>query len=171
MQITKIDNSIHDRNKFDCNEPALNNYLKQTSGQHDKKDLSRTYVLTSEQSPNQIKGFYSLSLCKVQLHELPESIAKKYPNELYCALISRLAVHKTLQRQGIGSLLLIDAIKESVTSNIPVPMIVIDAKNKIAFDIYKKFGFIEFPNNSNRLYMTTKNAKATLVEAGVLKDD
>lgn len=169
MQITTLDKSIHDRKKFDCGETALNNYLKQTSGQHDKKDLSRTFVLTSEQAPEQIKGFYSLSLCKVQLHEIPENIAKKYPAEMYCALIGRLAVHETLQGQGFGSLLLIDALKESVTSTIPTPMIVIDAKSERVCEMYKGFGFTEFPNQKNRLYITTKDARATLKQVGALE--
>ena len=75
MRILALDKEVHDRNKFDCGEPALNNYLKQVSGQHHKKDLSRTFVLTSEKNEAQIKGFYSLALCKVSLKELPPEIA------------------------------------------------------------------------------------------------
>ncbi|MCP9266651.1 hypothetical protein M5U04_00695 [Xenorhabdus sp. XENO-1] len=87
MKIECLNKNKHDRNNFDCGEPALNNYLKAVSGQHDKKDLSITFVLTSSQNESQIKGYYSLALCTVELDELPEKISKKYPSSLYCTLI------------------------------------------------------------------------------------
>lgn len=103
-----------------------------------KKGLSRTYVLVSEQNPSQIKGFYSLALCSIELHELPTELAKTYPSgsNLYCALIGRLAVHNSLQNQGLGQLLLIDAVKEAMRSAIPTPMIIVEAKNEKARKFY-----------------------------------
>lgn len=170
MRISTLNKNKHDRTKFDCGETALNNYLKQVAGQHDNKDLSRTYVLTSPQNESQIKGFYSLALCQVDLSELPPNIAKKYSNGMYCTLIGRLAVSKSNQRQGLGSLLLMDAIKNAVLSSelVPKPMIIVEAKNEIARDFYKDFGFSEFPKQSNKLYLPQKEAKAMLEQAGVL---
>lgn len=170
MKISVLDKKIHDRNKFDCGEPALNNYLKQVSGQHDKKDLSRTFVLTSTENESQIKGFYSLALCKVDLKELPHQIAKKYPSEIYCTLIGRLAVNKSHQRQGFGEILLIDAIKNAINSSglVPKPMVIVEAKNEIARNLYKNMGFTEFPQNPNKLFMPQKEAEHMLEEVGVL---
>ena len=170
MRISALDKTIHDRNKFDCGELALNNYLKQVSGQHDKKDLSRTFVLTSTQNESQIKGFYSLALCKVDLTELPSNIAKKYPSEIYCTLIGRLAVNKPHQRQGFGEMLVIDAIKNAINSSdlVPKPMIIVEAKNELAHDFYKEMGFTEFPQNPNKLFMLQKEAEHMLEETGVL---
>jgi hypothetical protein len=102
MRILILDKNKHDRTKFDCGESALNNYLKQVAGQHANKDLSRTYVLTSPQNGSKIKGFYSLTLCQVNLSELPSNIAKKYNNGIYCTLIGRLAVNKSDQGKGCG---------------------------------------------------------------------
>lgn len=170
MRILALDKEVHDRNKFDCGEPALNNYLKQVSGQHHKKDLSRTFVLTSEKNEAQIKGFYSLALCKVSLKELPPEIAKKYPTEVYCTLLGRLAVNEVHQRQGFGALLLIDAILNAINSSdlVPKPMIIVDAKNEYARNFYVSFGFSPFPNNLNKLFMLQDEAKKMLQEAGVL---
>ncbi|AWG82229.1 MULTISPECIES: GNAT family N-acetyltransferase [Vibrio] len=166
MNIEHLDKNTHDRNAFDCGEPALNTYLKATSGQHNKKDLSRTFVLTSSGNPSQIKGFYSLALCTVELDELPENIAKKYPSAIHCALIGRLAVNKSHQRQGLGSVLLIDAVRKAIESSkaIPTPMIIVDAKNDIAKSMYIDLGFESFPNQDNRLFMTTATAIAMLNE-------
>lgn len=170
MRISALDKNVHDRNKFDCGEPALNNYLKQVSGQHDKKDLSRTFVLTSEQNEAQIKGFYSLALCKVDLKELPPDIAKKYPTEVYCTLLGRLAVNKAHQRQGLGEMLVIDAITNAINSSdlVPKPMIIVEAKNKPAHDLYVAIGFSPFPNNPDKLFMLQKEAEKMLKDAGVL---
>ncbi|EJV0279273.1 MULTISPECIES: GNAT family N-acetyltransferase [Vibrio harveyi group] len=164
MKIEHLDKNIHDRNGFDCGEPALNNYLKATSGQHSKKDLSRTFVLTSSGNPSQIKGFYSLALCTVELYELPPSIAKKYPAAIHCALIGRLAVNNSHKRQGLGSILLIDAIRKAIESSkaIPTPMVIVDAKNAVAKSMYMDLGFEPFPNQQDRLFMTTAMAVAML---------
>lgn len=166
MNIEHLDKNIHDRNAFDCGEPALNTYLKATSGQHNKKDLSRTFVLTSSSNPSQIKGFYSLALCTIELDELPKDIAKKYPSSIHCALIGRLAVNKSHQRQGFGSILLIDAIRKALDSSkvIPTPMIIVDAKNDVAKEMYIDLGFEAFPRQNHRLFMTTAVAIAMLDE-------
>ncbi|OTA21921.1 acetyltransferase [Xenorhabdus beddingii] len=160
MQIENLNKNKHDRNNFDCGEPELNNYLKTVSGQHDKKDLSRTFVLTSSQNECQIKGYYSLALCTVELNELPEKIAKKYPVALHCALIGRLAISKSLQRQGLGEILLIDAIRRATESSrsIPTPMIIVNAKNDIAKKLYTNMGFQEFPREKSKLFMTMASA-------------
>lgn len=164
MKVEHLNKKTHDRNTFDCEEIDLNNYLKTTSGQHNKKDLSRTFVLTSSGNPSQIKGFYSLALCTVELDDLPKEIAKKYPTSIHCALIGRLAIHKTYKRQGLGSILLVDAIRRSIESSksIPTPMIIVDAKNDIAKKMYLDLGFESFPNKENRLFMTTATAQAML---------
>ncbi|UJF20357.1 GNAT family N-acetyltransferase (plasmid) [Vibrio sp. SS-MA-C1-2] len=170
MKIQQLDKKIHNKNSFDCGDAYLNNYLKKTAGQHGKKDLSRTFVLTSDNNPSTIKGFYSLALCKVSLSELPSEIGKKYPNDVYCTLIGRLAIHKTYQGQGFGEILLIDAILKAIQSSelVPKPMIIVDAKNEGAKIFYEKLGFTSFPNQPNKLYMTQRNAKAMLEKAGVL---
>lgn len=170
MRISPLDKKVHDRNKFDCGEPALNNYLKQVSGQHDNKDLARTFVLTSHQNTSQIKGFYSLALCKVELNELPKSIAKKFPNEVFCTLIGRLAVNNQHQGQGFGNSLLIDAITKAVDSSdlVPKPMIIVEAKNERVKEWYKDFGFAEFPRTPNKLFMSQKEAKRMLTLANIM---
>ncbi|MGI2193990.1 GNAT family N-acetyltransferase [Shewanella baltica] len=168
MEITTFDKNKHDRKSFDCGNVELNNYLKCTSGQHEKKDISRTYVLFSEQNPSQIKGYYTIAVAQVSLSELPTEIAKKYPSEITCSLIGRLAVNHTCQRQGLGSVLLIDAIKRIIqaSSAIPVPMIIVQAKNEDAKRFYIDSGFVSFPDNPLKLMMTLANARAMLKEAG-----
>ncbi|HIF5960611.1 TPA: GNAT family N-acetyltransferase [Vibrio parahaemolyticus] len=164
MNIVPLDKKTHDRNAFDCGEPALNNFLKTTSAQHNNKSLSRTFVLTSDANPEQIKGFYSLAVCTIELDQLPPDIAKKYPSEVHCALLGRLATNKSYQRQGLGSVLLIDAVRKSVEASklVPTPMIIVDAKNVDVKEWYESFGFTPFPVMKNRLFMTMATAQTML---------
>jgi GNAT superfamily N-acetyltransferase len=166
MNITQLSKKKHDRKAFDCGEEALNNYLKTLSGQHDKKDLSRTFVLTSPHNEAEIKGFYSLALCTVSLDDLPAEVAKKYPTEIHCALIGRLAVNKQHQKQGFGQILLIDAVRNAIASSelVPTPMIIVDAKNEEAKNYYEEFGFECFPKQPNRLFLPRDTAILMLKE-------
>lgn len=164
MEIVKLDKNIHDRAAFDCGESGLNNYLGQTANQHDKKGLVRTFVLSDPTIPNKVVGFYALAITKVSLTELPPKLASSYPNEVYCALISRLAVDLTEQNKGYGGVILIDAVKRIIAAaeDMPVPMIIIDAKNTKAKEWYKGYGFESLPELPNRLFMTVKAASEML---------
>lgn len=164
MKIEPLDKSVHDRKSFDCGEQALNNFLKTTSAQHSQKSLSRTFVLTTHNNPAQIKGFYSLAICTVELKDLPPNIAAKYPAAIHCALIGRLAVSNTCQGQGLGAYLLVDAVRNAVVAAelLPTPMIIVDAKNQKVKEWYQSYGFQPFPVMTNRLYMPLATAKAML---------
>ncbi|MBD1389379.1 GNAT family N-acetyltransferase [Neiella sp. HB171785] len=165
MQITQLDKTRHNREKFDCGVRALNEYLKKTARQHDRLDLSRTFVLTDQNSPQDILGFYSLSTCRIDWPELPENLRKKYPNtSMSAALIGRLAVDLKKQGQGYGGDLLIDAITNIVSSvaHLALPLIVVDAKDDKAQRYYEKFGFEPIAPSSRRLFMTVKHAKEML---------
>ena len=71
-------------------------------------------LLTSK-SPNVILGFYTLAACEIHANKLPRKYAKKFPSKIPAAKLARLAVSKRRQRQGIGSLMMIDAMKRVLT--------------------------------------------------------
>ena len=50
----------HNRAGFDCGEDQLNTFLRNIAHQNLKKGLSRTFVLTDNQKPTEILGFYTL---------------------------------------------------------------------------------------------------------------
>ncbi|MGK7882277.1 MAG: GNAT family N-acetyltransferase [Crocosphaera sp.] len=95
----------HDRTGFDCGENALNQFLQRTARQHIQKGLSRTFVLVDTEQPSLIIGFFTLTLCEVQVDNLPPRWAKKYPDVVPGVKLARLAVSKEFQKQGIGSLI------------------------------------------------------------------
>jgi len=170
MRITQLDKKKHDRKDFDCGEAELNNYIKSKAGQHSAKSIAHTFVAEAEDAPTKILGFYTLTLTRVELDELPEPLSSKYPRNIASTLIGRLAVSSKHQNQRLGSRLLIDAIRRAVISSesVPSPMILIEAKNERVREYYKNFGFIEMKVDPNKLLMTMASAKAMLVKSEIL---
>lgn len=165
MKVQLLNKKKHDRKKFDCGINTLNNYLNQTARQHDDIALSRTYVLTHSESSSEILAYYSLTVCHIHWDDIPEDLQKRYPsNGISAALIGRLAVDKRSQGKQYGTIMVIDAIKRIVSSSsaLPHPVIIIDAINKRAKDLYIKFGFEEISPNSMRLYMPMTYARDML---------
>jgi predicted GNAT family N-acyltransferase len=58
----------------------------------------------------------SLSTLSIELSQLPEKLARKLPKcPVSTALIGRLAVSENAQGCGIGKMLLVDAIKQTLS--------------------------------------------------------
>lgn len=148
----------HDRKRFDCGKPALNEWLLKTARQHQEKDISQTFVAVDASMPTQVLGFYALSACEVVTAELPEGVAAKLPRKMPAVKLGRLAVDKAVQGQGLGALLLMDAIKRTcnVREHIGAFALFVDAKESEAAAFYTAFGFIALPDASSTLVLPLK---------------
>lgn len=147
---------MHDRNDFNCGIETLNQYLQTQASQDAKKNVAVTYVLTLPRSDN-ILGYYTLSSISIFPGELPNELIKKLPRYpvLPGILLGRLTVDIRSQGMSIGQYILIDALKRSlqVSSQIGIVAVIVDAKNENAVKFYQHFGFIQLPNNGNRLFI------------------
>jgi GNAT superfamily N-acetyltransferase len=145
----------HDRNCFDCGSDALNQFLKQTARQHIQKGVSRTFVLVDTEQPEVIIGFFTLTLCEVRTEKLPTRFAKKYPARVPGVKLARLAVSKDCQRQGIGGVLLIEAMQRAliVAENAGGIGLFVDAKDEVAKAYYVRYGFVSLEDISLELFL------------------
>ena len=100
----------HDRASFDCGEPSLNEYLQRFARQNAENFLGRTYVAVAP-GQTQIQGYYTISSSAVAREELPEKRLPRYP--IPVVLMGRLTVDQQAQGQGLGELLLLDALKRA----------------------------------------------------------
>lgn len=153
-------NPIHDRTGFRCGVAALDRYLKMQAGQAVKRRISRVFVATPPDNPKAAIGYYTLSTLSIELNRLPEKLACKLPQHpVPAALIGRLAVSDAAQRQGVGKLLLADAIKRTlaVSDQIAIYAMVVDAINEDAKAFYEQFGFIRLSDDSPRLFLPLKS--------------
>jgi len=140
---------------------ALDNYLRKQARQDIKKRVAAAFVLTPDGTT--IAGYYSLSQYSVGLETLPEKIVRQLPK--YPAVpatpIGRLAVSTAFRGRGVGRLLLMDALDRclSASKQIAAAAVIVHAKNDAAAGFYKKYGFLELPGISSRLFLPMRTVE------------
>jgi hypothetical protein len=104
----------------------------------------------------------------VKLGDIPEKIAEKLTKmgEIPTTLIGRLARSLDAKGKRIGEILLIDAMKKALLNSAIIASwaVVVDAKDENAIAFYKRYGFLEFPNNPNRLFLPMGTVRELLPE-------
>jgi predicted GNAT family N-acyltransferase len=155
MQIQPL-NSGHDRKHFDCGQPELNRWLRDMAGQQGKKHFSRTFVLTSDEAPTTILGFYTLSASEVAGKSL--RCRGNFPDRIPVVRLGRFAVQKSHQRQGFGKHLLFNALQRvmDTSRHVGIAAIVIDAKEGQTDFYCHSAGFIPSPHNPLQLFLLTQ---------------
>jgi GNAT superfamily N-acetyltransferase len=145
----------HDRKHFDCGEAALNTFLQTLARQQQEKGISKTFVLVDSGQPKTILGFFSLTACEVVSDDLPPALAKKYPARSPGAKLARLAIDRTRQRKGFGQVLMVEAMKKTLTvaDNIGIIGFFVDAKSHAARRYYEQFGFISFHERPLEMFL------------------
>src|SRR3990167_6125106 len=108
----------HDREGFDCGNLDLNDYLRHTARQHTDKGLSRTEVLVNDDAPDEILGYVTVGLAEIITDTLPPRYTKKYPSKAHGVKLARLAVAKSRQREGLGALMMINAMRRALQDSI-----------------------------------------------------
>ena len=126
----------------------LDAWLRQTAQQHQRRGISRTFVAAAEEAPSRILGFHALTVCEIVANELPGDLAGKLPRSVPGIRLGRLAVDRSVQGQGLGELLLMDAIERAklVLEHVGVHAVFVDAKDARAAAFYRKYGFRALPS-------------------------
>jgi predicted GNAT family N-acyltransferase len=145
FEIHPLDSSF-DRDPFNCGTEALNKFLKSHARQNQDKGISRTFVaIEADDKTKRVLGFYSQSMAQIDLTSFPGVIQKKLPRHpVPAARIGRLATDVIVKGQGLGRLLVVDALKrvKAVSGQIGVYAVIVDAKDQAAKDFYSKLGFM-----------------------------
>ncbi|MYG53121.1 MAG: GNAT family N-acetyltransferase, partial [Rhodospirillaceae bacterium] len=132
----------HDRAAFSCGEAALDAYLGRQASQDVRRRVAQVFVAVGD-SPAAVAGFYSLSAASFEKDALPPDLAKRLPHyPVPAAVLGRLAVDRAYRGQGLGEMLLLDAIRRvvRVSAAIGVYALVVDAKNDEAQSFYERYG-------------------------------
>lgn len=158
--------SDHILERFDCGNPSLSDWLKKHALQSQAARQTKTMVIADEKV---VIGYYSYNVISVE-HEdsTPERVKKglaKYPIPIF--LIARLAIDSGHQGKGLGSKLLLHALKGAVAianaeNGVPIRAVVVDAIDETARDFYTRFDFQPFPLDTLRLWLLMKDLEATL---------
>jgi len=145
----------HDRSAFESGSAQLDAWLRQTAQQHQRRGISKTFVAVADDAPSRILGFYALTACEVLTEALPPDLAKKLPRKIPGIRLGRLAVDRSMQGQGLGELLLVDAIARArrVLEHVGVHALFVDAKDEQAAAFYRQYSFRPLPSDPLRLVL------------------
>jgi GNAT superfamily N-acetyltransferase len=152
-------NTSHKKSSFECEEPSLENYLRKQAGQDVKRQVAACFILEGEDGA--VKGYYTLSSDSIDRTLIPEQLRKKMPyKNLPVTLLGRLARDRNYKGQGIGEILLADALKRAyqATSTLGACAVVTDPINEKARTFYGSFGFISL--ESGRMFIPMETIKA-----------
>jgi GNAT superfamily N-acetyltransferase len=129
--------------------------------------MARIFVAIDDQ--REIVGFYRLSYFTLAITDLPPEHAKRLPRYdlIPAALIRRLARDERVRGEGIGGLLLADAVRRVIgaTRSLAVFAVVVEATDENAAVFYRNFGFAPFPNRPLRLFMPASEAAEAVSRA------
>lgn len=158
----ELDKRRHNRECFGCGVPALDQYLRKQAAQEMRRRFSVTYVLEDSNNPGRIRGYYTLTSTSAELGVLPDDTAQKLPNypKVSAVLLARLAVDERDRGQGLGGILLVDAIRRAYhhSGSIGAALVVVEAKGEAAISFYKHYGFRAFPDNHHQLFIPMAEA-------------
>lgn len=145
----------HDRRNFACGVEALDVYLKRFSRQHAEANISRSYVAVEGAT---VRGFYSLAMSGIRRDHLPQKYQSRFPKfPLPVARLARLAVDARHQGQGLGELLLADALQRclQISASIGMLGVLVDAKDDAARGWYERYEFERLPDAPLALWLPT----------------
>lgn len=158
-QISEPLNSAHKKSDFSCGKEMLDRYIQEQAGQDVKRKLSACFVVNDVET-NLLKGYYTLSNNSIPIELVPNQIQKKLPRSyksIPTTLLGRLAIDNKFQGQGIGKLILIDALKRSyeISKTIGSFAVIVDPIDQEAENFYDKYGFIKLPD-SGKMFLPMK---------------
>jgi GNAT superfamily N-acetyltransferase len=154
----------HIRNRFDCGQPSLNDFLGTLVSQYEKRNLGRTYVAVRGADP-QVFGYYTIASGAVSFEHLPSGAAKELPRHpVPVVLVARLAVDRAVQGQRLGEKLLLDALARSLelSDDVGIHAVVVDAIDQQAKAFYEKYRFIPLIDSEFHLYLPITTARSLL---------
>ncbi len=154
----------HDRRRFRCGVPALDDYLRQRASQDVRRRVTAVFVMTPRDQPDRIAGYYTLSAASILLADLPDDMTRKLPRypQVPAIRIGRLARDSDFPETG--KLLLIDALSRSWQHSeaIAAAAVLVDAKDDRARGFYSHFGFVSLTNFPNKMFLPMKTIERLL---------
>lgn len=149
----------HDRRAFKCGAEPLDRYFHSQAGQDQRRRIAACFVLVDREQ-GRVAGYYTLSAFSVLGEDLPPALLKKLPryDQIPATLLGRLAIDQIYRSRGLGSHLLVDALKRSLVHSRQVASwaVVVDAKDESAVAFYVRHGFIALPSARDRLFLPMK---------------
>jgi GNAT superfamily N-acetyltransferase len=155
----------HDRDQFDCGEPALNEFLQKHARKNHERGSSKTFLAVPDASPLTVLGYYSISPASIAYECTPEIARKglaRYDVPVF--RLARLAVALEMQGQQLGGKLLLAAGRRALlaASEVGGVALLIDAKHERAATWYESYGALPLLDAPLSLMLPLATVKAAL---------
>ena len=142
----------HYLSRFDCGEPALNDWLRHRALDNESR-FSRSYVVCDG---DRVVAYFCISAGSVARAAAPGKLRRNAPNFVPVSVIGRLAVDREYAGRGIGADMLADALRRIAVASqsIGIGAVMVQAKNEAARRFYLSCAeFLEFPAESQTLFL------------------
>lgn len=135
----------HDSSRFDSGEPELDLWLRNHALQESRRGTARTWVWSDDGGV--VLAYYALAAHKVAREQVPTGIGRGRPREIPAVLLAKLALSRDLQGQGLGAVLVADALSRVVLASrtVAARMVVVDALREPVASYYETLGFRRIP--------------------------
>lgn len=142
-----FDPDLHDVGDFSCGESSLDEWLREQAASAGTRRTARTWVWTD--SDGAVVAYYALAAHKVARDTVPSRIGRGGPSEIPAVLLARLALEKSLRGQGLGAVLVADALGRVVdaTKAVAARVVVVDALHERVAMFYETLGFRRVPGS------------------------
>lgn len=144
----------HDRSGFTCGNERIDRFFRAEVSQDVKRHYATCFV-ARDMTAGTIAGFYTLSSSNVPLVDIPEDMAARLPRypTVPAVMIGWLARHSDCRGQGVGELLVVDALRTVVRAPIGAHAVFADAIDDAAVAFYRSFGFTPLIARPRTLYL------------------
>lgn len=161
----------HDRDSFDCGEPALNEFLRHHARKSHDKGAAKTFLAISNSDGRTIVGYYSLCPASLQYARVPEVVRKGLAkHDVPVFRLGRLAVGRHFQGHGLGGQLILAAGRRCLLAATDVGgvAILIDAKSERAAKWYASYGAVPLSDTPLTLLLPLATIQRALEGSGNL---
>jgi GNAT superfamily N-acetyltransferase len=149
---------------FDCGVESLNTWLTEHARRAVAAGSARVFV-TVDADLDRVCGYYALAAAAITHEQSTARARKGQPRHpIPAVLLARLAADVSVQRHGIGTWLLRDAIRRAISAADAVGMRVflVHALDDNARSFYERWGFEASPTDPLNLQMLFKDIRKSL---------
>lgn len=176
IEIRLFDPARHDRAGFDCGVRRLNNFIQRSARKQQAGDIVRVYVAVRP-GEDRVLGYHSINAYSLSADNLGPLKPKVTPphNTLPAIYLSMIAIDKTQQGRGLGSILLDHAKQKAlaVAEGVGAFAMVLDvldddseAAGEARVAWYAKHGFQSFPRNRLKMFLTVATIRQAYAMVG-----
>jgi hypothetical protein len=161
----------HDRQSFDCGDPAMNDFLRRYARQNHEQNASKTFCAIDLATPNRVLGFYTLAPSAVAHEDVPASMTKGLAqHEVAGFKLARIATDVTVSGLDLGGQLLAAAALRClrIASEAGGVLLIIDAKGERSAQWYASYGAEPLQSLPLTLVMPLATFAADLKAKGLL---